>query len=176
MRRRNSSTASSSSTTQGSWQISRFEQSIRDNFDWVAVGTPCGPAACSPMPGGAGLVAFKSTRYPESAARVINYFAQPAVYRELMQRTRNISASRAVQNLDYPGVSPVATAALQAFGRSVTQMSPIAYQAQGYAFNRAMFNGIVTRLTQAIVGEQTLDAALGRIDRDVTEAIAAGTR
>jgi alpha-1,4-digalacturonate transport system substrate-binding protein len=162
----------------GSWQVSRFEQAIGDNFDWVVTGSPCGQAGCSAMPGGAGIVGFRSTREPEAVARVINFFAQAPVYRELMARTRNISAHRGLlgQTIDYPGASPAATAALQAFGRSVPQMSPVAYQWQAYTFNRAIGNATVTRLTQAIVGEQTIDAALGRIDRDVAEAVAAGQR
>ena len=36
-----------------------------------------------------------------------------------------------------------------------------------------MFNATVARLTQAIVGELTLDEAFGRIDRDVAEAVTA---
>jgi alpha-1,4-digalacturonate transport system substrate-binding protein len=162
----------------GSWQVSRFEQAIGDNFDWVVVGSPCGPAGCSAMPGGAGLVGFRSTREPEAVARVIAYFAQVPVYRELMARTRNISAHRGLigQSIDYPGASAAASTALQAFGRSVPQISPVGYQWQAYVFNRAVSNATVTRLTQAIVGEQTFDAALDRIDRDVAEAVAAGAR
>ncbi len=34
-------------------------------------------------------------------------------------------------------------------------------------------NATVTRITQAIVGESTLDEALARIDADVKEALAA---
>jgi hypothetical protein len=36
------------------WQIGQFATQIKDNFDWVAVPTPCGDVTCSPMPGGAG--------------------------------------------------------------------------------------------------------------------------
>ena len=43
-------------------------------------------------------------------------------------------------------------------------LSPVAYQLQGYLFNRPMFNATVTRLSQVIVGELTLDQAYARID------------
>lgn len=53
----------------GSWQVSNLSGKIGDNFDWVAVGNPCGSKSCSGMPGGAGLVAVKYTRHPEAVAR-----------------------------------------------------------------------------------------------------------
>ncbi|MFN3498487.1 MAG: ABC transporter substrate-binding protein, partial [Pannonibacter indicus] len=31
----------------GSWQVPNFANKIGDNFDWVATGSPCGPAACT---------------------------------------------------------------------------------------------------------------------------------
>ncbi|MEC7272476.1 MAG: hypothetical protein VXV85_02385, partial [Candidatus Thermoplasmatota archaeon] len=36
----------------GSWQIGRFANEVGDDFDWWAVPAPCGPAACTGMPGG----------------------------------------------------------------------------------------------------------------------------
>jgi len=45
--------------------------------------------------------------------------------------------------------------------------SPVAFQLQGYKNNRAIMNATVTRITQAIVGESSLDEALTRIDADV---------
>ena len=38
----------------GSWQIGQFAKTIGDAFDWWAMPAPCGPAACSGLPGGAG--------------------------------------------------------------------------------------------------------------------------
>ena len=60
----------------GSWQVPNFAAKIGDNFDWVATGSPCGPAACTGMPGGAGLVAVKYTKNPEDVAKVMDYLAQ----------------------------------------------------------------------------------------------------
>mgnify|MGYP005703965305 FL=1 len=42
----------------GSWQIGRFANEVGDDFDWWAVPAPCGPAACTGMPGGNALLAF----------------------------------------------------------------------------------------------------------------------
>ena len=49
----------------------------------------------------------------------------------------------------------------------------MAYAYQGYKNNRAMFNITVTRLTQAIVGELSLDEALARMKDDLAQALAA---
>ena len=43
---------------------------------------------------------------------------------------------------------------------------------KGYPFNRIVFNVARDRLTQAIVGELTLDEAIARIQEDVDEQLA----
>jgi alpha-1,4-digalacturonate transport system substrate-binding protein len=158
----------------GSWQIQKFAKSIDNAFDWVAVGSPCGPVTCTGMPGGAGLVGFKSTRHPAEVAKVIDYFASEPVYSQLAARTQNVPAHKgiAAKGVDYPEATPAAAAALKAFSRDVASISPIAYHYQGYKYNRAMFGATATRLTQAIVGELSLEDALARIDKDVADAIA----
>ena len=65
------------------------------------------------------------------------------------------------------------TAALATFAASVPDFSPTAYELQGYRNNRAIFTATPARITQAIVGELTLDEALERLDADVAEAVAA---
>jgi alpha-1,4-digalacturonate transport system substrate-binding protein len=158
----------------GSWQVGRFEEAIGDAFDWQAVGVPCGPGGCTGMPGGAGLVGFKDTAEPEAVAEVIDFFASEEVHAELIARTKNVPAHKglAEKGLDYPDTAPQAAAALQTFARQVPKISPIAYKLQGYALNRAIFNTIAQRVTQAIVGEMTVDEALTRIGADVDEAVA----
>jgi alpha-1,4-digalacturonate transport system substrate-binding protein len=162
----------------GSWQIGKFDKAIGDGFDWVVVGSPCGPAGCSGMPGGSALVGFKQTRHPEAVAKVIDFFAQPDVHEELIVRTSNIPAHRglAAKGLAYPQASKQASAALQGFGKDVADLSPTAYKYQGYKYNRSMFQATAARLTQAIVGELTLDDALARMDKDVADAIAAAEK
>lgn len=158
----------------GSWQVGRFEEAIGDAFDWQVVGTPCGPGGCTGMPGGAGLVGFKETDHPEEVAKVIDFFAAEDVHAELIARTKNVPAHKglAEKGLEYPDTSPQASAALQAWARQAPKISPVAYQLQGYRLNRAIFNAIAQRVTQAIVGEMTIDEALTRITADVDEAVA----
>ena len=43
---------------------------------------------------------------------------------------------------------------------------------QGYVYNRVMFNVLISRLGEAIVGELTLDQAFERMTQDITKQIA----
>ncbi len=156
----------------GSWQIAQFDKTIGDAFDWVAVPTPCGPANCSPMPGGAALVAFKETRHPAEVARVMEFLASAPVMKEFYDRALFLPGNVAVTGLDYPSASPRARAALQVFAGEVKQVSPIAYRMQGYLQSRVVFNATISRLGQAVSGEMSLDEALRRINDDVTQQIA----
>ncbi len=158
----------------GSWQVARLQSSIGDGFSWIIAPPPCGPAACTAMPGGAAFVAFKQSKSPQEAARFLDYLASAPAYAELMARTANIPAHAGLQQsgvkYDLPGP---AKAALEAFTASSRTISPVAYQLQGYILNRPVFNATVARLSQAIVGELTLDQAYARIDSDVASALAA---
>ena len=158
----------------GSWQIRRMDTQIGKNFDWIAVPNPCGPAACTGIPGGAAFVALKRTKNPKDVGRFLDYLASEPVYAEYMGRTENIPAHAGVakKGVDYK-VSPQAKAALTTFVGEVPKLSPVAYQIQGYKLNRAIFNPTAARLGQAIVGEMSLDDALKRISADIDEQVKA---
>ena len=158
----------------GSWQTGRFEKAIGDAFDWEVVGSPCGPAACSGMPGGAALVGFKRTAHPEAVAKVIDFFAAEPVHARLVERTKNVPAHKgiAAKGLAYPEATPAGRKALQAWAAQVAKVSPVAYAYQGYPLNRVMFNATVTRVTQAIVGELSFDEAMTKLEADIAEAVA----
>ncbi len=159
----------------GSWQIGRFDRDIGDAFDWVATGGICGPAACTGMPGGAGIVGFNHTQHPEAVAKVMEFIARDDVQAQVLARTRNLPANANLQaeGIAYEGVSDDVAAALTAFASSVPGFSDTAFALQGYQFNRAVYTTIPARITQAIVGELSLDEALERLEQDVADAIAA---
>lgn len=159
----------------GSWQIARFGRDIGDAFDWVAVPPPCGDGGCTGIPGGAAVAGFAQTDHPEAVAALLDFLAQEDVYAEYVSRTRNIPAHQGLQaaGVDYPEASEREKAALNTFSTAVSNFSPTAFQFQGYPNNRVIMNATVQRLTQAIVGEMTVDEALERIDSDVAEAIEA---
>lgn len=157
----------------GSWQVAKLDEQIGDAFDWEVVGTPCGEGGCSGMPGGAGIVGFASTEHPELVAKAIDYLAQEENYAEMTAKTKNIPAHAAVaqKGVEYPDTSPAAAEALNAWAAQVSKISPIAYAYQGYKNNRAMFNISVERITQAIVGELTVDEAMERAKEDLKKAL-----
>ena len=60
----------------GSWQIGRFANEVGDDFDWWAVPAPCGPAACTGMPGGNALLAFTAN---DAVGRVMDYLSSKEI-------------------------------------------------------------------------------------------------
>jgi alpha-1,4-digalacturonate transport system substrate-binding protein len=157
----------------GSWQIGQFANLIGDAFDWVAVPNPCGPAACTGMPGGAGVVALAETEHPAEVARVMEFLAQEENLAEFYGRTLFIPGhlGLAASGVDFDTDNELAAAALTAFAAQVPNLHPIAYAMQAYPYNFVVFNSIRDRLTQVFVGELTLDQALERIQADIDEAL-----
>ncbi len=157
----------------GSWQISQFSKQIGDAFDWWAVPAPCGPAACTGMPGGAALVALKTAKNPKAVARVMEYLSSEAVLNEFYGRTLFVPGhiGLSAKGVDFRTDNPLAKHALQTFAGAVPNISPIAFDLQGYVYNRVMFNAIISRIGQAIVGEMSLDEAYKRMESDIRQQI-----
>jgi alpha-1,4-digalacturonate transport system substrate-binding protein len=156
----------------GSWQIRRMEAQIGKSFDWVAVPNPCGVAACTGIPGGPAFVAIKGTKSPKEVGQFLDFLAQEANYAEFTTKTENIPAHAglAQKGVGYTA-SPAVKAALGVFTSEVPRLSPAAYQFQGYKYNRAIMLPTVTRVTQAIVGEMSVDEALNKISIDMAESV-----
>src|SRR5690606_13614223 len=157
----------------GSWEVGQFSTVIGDAFDWVVIPNPCGPAACTGMPGGAALVGIADTDHPEEVARVMEYLVQEDVMAEFFGRTLFIPGhlGLAASGVDFDTDSESAANALSVFASQVPVLHDIAYAMQAYRFNTTVFNAIRDRLTQVFVGELTLDEALERMQADVDEGI-----
>ena len=162
----------------GSWQVSQFAETIGDAFDWVAVPNPCGPNACTGMPGGAALVGINDTEHPEEVARVLDYLASEPVLSEFYARTLFIPGhvGLAESGVDYETDSELTTNALETFSAEVAELSPVAYDLQGYPYNRVVFDSARDRLTQVFTGELTLDDAVTRMQSDIDDGIAEAQR
>ena len=158
----------------GSWQISQFADKIGDAFDWWAVPAPCGPAACTGMPGGAALVAIKGTEHPAEVGKLMDYLSSEEVLNEFYGSTLFVPGhlGLAASGVDFKTDDPRANHALQTFASAVPGISPVAFDLQGYVYNRVMFNALISRLGEAIVGELTLDQAYDRMTQDVEQQIA----
>ena len=157
----------------GSWQINRLQKDIGNAFDWAAVPNPCGPAACTGIPGGAAWVALKTSKSPKEVGACLEFMAQEANYSEFVSKTDNIPAHAglAKKGVNYATATPAARAALGVFSSGVASLSPVAFQFQGYKFNRAIMLPTVARVTQAIVGEMSVDEAFNKIGADMTDAV-----
>ena len=159
----------------GSWQIGQFAEKIGDAFDWEAVPNPCGPAACTGMPGGAALVAINTTKHPEEVARVMEFLTSEEVMAEFYGRTLFIPGhlGLADKGVDFQTDLPQAKNSLAMFSSQVGKLAPLAYDLQAYKYNTILFNSNRDRLTQVLVGELTLDEAIQKMQDDVDAGIAA---
>lgn len=159
----------------GSWQVGQFANLIGDAFDWVAVPNPCGPAACTGMPGGAALVAIGDTDHPEEVAQVMAYLSSEEVLEEFYARTLFIPGhlGLAEQGIEFDTDLDLAADALGVFSAEVPRLDPIAFDLQAYGLNRVVFDVTRDRLTQVFVGEATLDEAITRMQEEIEELIAA---
>lgn len=158
----------------GSWQIGQFAQLIGDAFDWQAVSNPCGPAACTGMPGGAALVGIADTDHPDEVARVLDFLAQEEQLAEFYGRTLFIPGhlGLAASGVEFDAELQATRDALSTFAAEVPNLHPTAYQLQGYPFNRVVFDAVRDRLTQVFVGELSLDQGIERMQSDIDEQIA----
>jgi len=157
----------------GSWQIGNFATNIGDAFDWEAVPNPTGPGGSTGMPGGTAFVAFAQTEHPEEVARVMEYLASVDVYREFVERTLFIPGHQNLGEIDYQTELPAAEQSLQVFAAEALKLSDQAYGLQYGSNAFAVNNPVRDRLTQAIIGELSLDDAILRIQEDIDAALAA---
>jgi alpha-1,4-digalacturonate transport system substrate-binding protein len=159
----------------GSWQIAQFTEKIGDAFDWEVIPNPCGPAACTGMPGGAGLVGIKTTKYPEQVARVLDFLAQEENIAQFSAKTLFIPGhlGLSVKGVEYETDLEQAKQALNMFVSQVGKLDQIAYDMQAYTYNTIVLNAIRDRLTQVFVGELTLDEAIVRMQQEIDDGLAA---
>ena len=158
----------------GSWQVANLSTKIGDAFDWVAIGSPCGTAGCSGLKGGAALVGIKYTKNPEDVAKVMEYLASPEIVKEFSERTLFLPAHKGVVaagglnwDTDDKNVGP----ALDAFVKSSAETLPAADALPAWKWASAYYGALVTRISQVMAGELTLDEAWTRIDQDIADKV-----
>ena len=160
----------------GSWNTRNIQENVGDNFDWSVVPVPCGPAGCGVMPGGAGLVAFKSgdAEKEVAAANFVAWMGDDEQAREWYTRTYAIPAHAQLQaeGLDYvgAGANAAVAAGLDAFTKMAAvaaEQTPQAYRLQGSRFGFVMYNATTQYLAAAMNGELTLDEALEKITEEL---------
>ena len=162
----------------GNWQIGQFDKTIGEDFDWIVVPQPCGIAGCSGMPGGAAMVAMKDTAHPEEVSRVMEYLASEAVLGEFYGKSLFTPAHKALseRGIDYDTDSTLVIDALNQSAKNSLKVMKTAFELQAHVHNRIMFNAMISRLGQAVVGELTLERAFQRIEEDAKKQIAEKTK
>ena len=157
----------------GSWQLNRLQKDVGNKFDWIAVPNPCGPVACTGIPGGAAWVALKTSKSPKDVAQFMDYLSSEAAYETFTWKTNNIPAHQglAKKGVKYLAAAPAVQNALGVFSAGVEKLTPEAYAFQGYKYNRAIMLPTVTRVTQAIVGEMSTDEAINKLGADMADAV-----
>jgi alpha-1,4-digalacturonate transport system substrate-binding protein len=158
----------------GSWQVSNLSTKIGDGFDWVAVGSPCGTAGCSGLAGGAGLVAIKYTKHPEAVAKVMEYLGSEEIVKEFSERTLFLPAHKGVVaagNLAFQSNDPNVPPALSRFVEASSETLPNADALPAWIWGNAYYGAMVSRISQVMAGELTMDQARGLIDQDIASQV-----
>src|SRR3546814_12901019 len=70
----------------GSWQVANPATKIGNHFDWVATGSPCGPAACTVMARGESPVADKSTKNTTYVPTLMDWIDRKETIQKLTER------------------------------------------------------------------------------------------
>lgn len=153
----------------GSWQIAALSGKIGSNFDWVATGSPCGTAGCSGLPGGAALVGIKYTQNAAEVGKVMDYFASEAVVKEFTERTLFLPAHKGVAagTIDFKTDDANVKAALDAFVKATGQVLPAANALPAWKWANPVYGVLVTRISQVMAGEMSIDDAFARMDEDI---------
>ncbi|MEI9430437.1 ABC transporter substrate-binding protein [Mesorhizobium sp. Cs1299R1N3] len=160
----------------GSWQVANLSTKIGDSFDWVATGSPCGTAGCSGVKGGAALVAIKYTKNPKDVAKVMDYLASEAVVKEFSERTLFLPAHKGViakGGLKWGSADKNVGPALDKFVQAAGETLPASDALPSWKWANAYYAALVTRVSQVMAGELTLDTAWVKIDQDIADKVAA---
>ncbi|MET3596134.1 alpha-1,4-digalacturonate transport system substrate-binding protein [Mesorhizobium shonense] len=159
----------------GSWQVANLSTKIGDSFDWVATGSPCGTAGCSGVKGGAALVAIKYTKNPKDVAKVMDYLAREDIVKEFSERTLFLPAHKGVVakgGLKWDSTDKNVGPALDKFVKAAGETLPAADALPPWKWANAYYAALVTRVSQVMAGELTLDEAWGKIDQDIADKVA----
>lgn len=159
----------------GNWMVNNFAEQIGDGFDWAVLDAPCGDGGCIPMPGGTFIAAFQHTEHPEAVAKLVEFLGSADVQREIAERYAIIPGAN-LGEINYQIEDGNAQAAMAVFARNAPNVADHVREWQGTQGAGAVYNAIVQRMTQLIVGELSLEETFARLEADVAEAEAARAR
>ena len=168
---RTSSTPSSPSTIRAAGRSRTSPTKIGDTFDWVATGSPCGTGGLL-RPAGRRRRSWRSStpRTPRTSRKVMDYLASEDIVKEFTERTLFLPGAqgRARPAARLQDRRPARQGRARRLRRSVRRdraRTPHALPAWNWA--DAYYGALVTRISQVMAGELTLDEAFARIDEDI---------
>lgn len=157
----------------GSWNLARFSDDTSIQFIWDVVPNPSGAGGSTGIAGGAGIVAFKDTDYPEAVASVMSYLIQTDTYTEYSAYTLQLPAHEAVvaRSVPYLTTNSQLFDGLAVFSQQVGELQDQAIALNVHPFAFAYYRNSANRISQYIEGELTLDEALSALQADIDAAV-----
>ena len=152
----------------GNWMINPFQRKIGDAFEWRVINAPCGPVACSAMPGGTAIAAFKRTKHPKEVAAFIEFLGSEKVQREISEKFLILTGAE-VPNMVFQTSDENARLSLDVFNANKIQVPSEAVAFLKTKGALAIQQSVVQRMSQLIVGEMSLEAAYQAMDKDAAK-------
>ncbi|HWT59241.1 MAG TPA: ABC transporter substrate-binding protein [Rhizobium sp.] len=150
----------------GNWMVNPFQKKIGDAFDWTAISAPCGDAGCYAMPGGTAIVGFKRTKYPQAVASFIEFLGSEKVQREIAENYVILTGAD-IKDPQYKLDSKNAKDAMAVFLASRNSAPKAARDLERLKGSSAIYQLIVQRMSQLIVGELSLEDTFKAMSADV---------
>ncbi|WP_284777977.1 ABC transporter substrate-binding protein [Agrobacterium sp. lyk4-40-TYG-31] len=152
----------------GNWMVNPFQTKIGDAFEWTAINAPCGDAGCYAMPGATAIVGFKRTKYPEDVAHFIEFLGSEKVQREIAENYVILTGAE-ISNPNYKLTGESAKASMQVFLDNKKNVPQGAREFEKKKGGSAVYQQIVQRMSQLIVGELTLDQTYKVLEDDMAK-------
>ncbi|WP_027487601.1 ABC transporter substrate-binding protein [Allorhizobium undicola] len=140
----------------GNWMVNPFQKKIGDAFEWTALNAPCGDAGCFAMPGQTAIVGFKRSKYPEAVGQFIEFLGSEKVQREIAENFVILTGAN-IDKPQYKLSDQNAKAAMAVFLANEKNAPPAARILEKKKGSSALYQQIVQRMSQLIVGELSLD-------------------
>jgi len=150
----------------GNWMVNPFQTKIGDAFAWTAINAPCADAGCFAMPGGTAIVGFKRTKHPEAVAEFIEFLGSEKIQREIAENYVILTGAD-INNPEYKLSSEDARASMAVFLDNKKNVPEAAREFERKKGGTALYQQIVQRMSQLIVGELSLDETYKVLEDDV---------
>jgi alpha-1,4-digalacturonate transport system substrate-binding protein len=141
----------------GNWQVAQFNEAIGTKFEWKAVLNGYN-AQAGGMPGGKFVLAFKSTKAPDKVARLMEFLGSANAMTEYCSRAMFLPTRKDLirQGIKYPARNEDMNVFIKGIG-----MLPQSAYVDNYNLRFGpVANEVRDRVTQAIVGELSVEKAL----------------